>query len=83
MCDGSKQTDKELSVLEQRVEKFSTRYAEAEAILKELDRTFEGRDADGAPAADGSYWLGHGMALRIWFWLHPEQEPTNEPIPPF
>lgn len=44
-----------------------------------LDATFTGRDADGAPGADGSYWLGHSLALRVWYWLHPERVPPDEP----
>jgi hypothetical protein len=55
------------------------RYAEAFDIMRELDRTFEGRDADGAPSGDGSYWIGHSLALRIWYWIHPEKIPDEPP----
>jgi hypothetical protein len=61
-------------------ERARKRIAEARDIMAELDRTFEGIDADGAPSGDGSYWLGHSTALRVWYWLHPGRVPkATEP----
>lgn len=69
----------ERNALTAQVEERDRMIAALRLVLEDLDRTFEGRDADGAPSADGSYWLGHSMALRIWHWLHPEKVPNGPP----
>lgn len=49
------------------------------AVLRDVDACFQGRDADGAPSADGTYWLGHSTALKVWYALHPEKLSTTPP----